>query len=90
MLAQGKVTTDHMLIRKWAELRQGCPAVIRQITNAGIDLVLSIVFPDVDAGEIARRLSWDEFFEQFDHQRLVFVYEDYDGGQKLSRYFTFY
>ena len=90
MLAQGKVTTDHGLIKNWAEARHGCPAVIRKITDAGIDLVLSFVFPDIDPEGIARKLSWDEFFERFDQQHLVFVYDDDDPQQNVRRGFTFY
>ncbi len=90
MIAQGKVTTDHKLIQKWAEARHGYPALIRKLTDAGIDLVLSFVFPDLPGDSIARKLTWDEFFEQFDRRRLVFVYEDKDRQQRPSRYFTFY
>lgn len=89
MLAQGKVTTDHGLIKKWAEARHGYPAVIRKITDAGIDLVLSFVFPDIDIEGNARKLSWDEFFERFDKQRLVFVYDD-DPELNTRRNYTFY
>lgn len=90
MFAQGKVTTDHGLIKKWAEARHGYPAVIRKITDAGMDLVLSFVFPDIETEGIARKLSWDEFFERFDQQRLVFVYDDKDPQQNSRRDYTFY
>ena len=90
MFAQGKATTDPSLIKKWAEARRATPAVIRKFTSDGMEMVLSFLFPDINIDEVVTRLSWEEFFEKFNQQRLVFVYEDSDRNQKASRYFTFY
>ncbi len=89
MFAQGRVTTDRNVIRKWAKARHGLPAIIKKVTGAGIEMALSIIFPDSQSDEIARRITWEEFFEQFDNQHLVFVYEDRDQNHKQSRYFAF-
>ena len=90
MFAQGKATTDPSLIKKLAEARRASPAIIRKVTNDGIEMVLSFLFPDIKIDEVATRLTWEEFFEKFDQQRLVFVYDDSERSQNASRYFTFY
>jgi hypothetical protein len=82
MVAQGKVTTDRKVIEKWIKSRNGWPAIKRQITSNGVEVILSIVFPDSEAVDIIRMLSWDEFFEKFNQQKLVFVYEE--NGYKIN------
>jgi hypothetical protein len=90
MFAQGKATTDPVLIKKWAEVRHASPAVVRRFTGDGTELILSFSFSDNGADEVVHSLSWEEFFEKFNQQRLVFVYDDNDLTQNANRYFTFY
>jgi hypothetical protein len=85
MLAQGKITTDRTVIQSWAHARQGQPALVRKGQNP----VLAIVFPDCDSAVVERGLSWNEFFDRFEQQRLVFMYQDTDQNENLSRYFVF-
>ena len=89
MFAQGKITTDRNVIEKWAKARHGWPAIVRTATNVGVEMALSIVFPDGEDRESANKISWEEFFEKFDQQNLVFMYREKDPNQKLSRYFVF-
>ncbi len=89
MFAEGKLTTNRNVIKKWAQARHGWPALIRRATSAGFEMVLSIVFPDSSSSEIARKLTWDEFFDQFEQQHLVFVYQEKDQNQRLSKSFAF-
>jgi hypothetical protein len=85
MLAQGKITTERDVIISWAHARQGQPALVRK----GQGPALAIIFPDCNPALVDRKLSWNEFFEQFEHQKLVFMYQDTDQNQELSRYFVF-
>lgn len=69
-----KTTTDHDKIRQWAEERGGKPAAV-----AGPNEIaggLRIDFPDYDSGEVLEQITWTEFFDKFEEQNLVFMYEE--------------
>lgn len=69
-----KTTTDHEKIRQWAEQRGGRPAsVVGENEIAG---GLRIDFPDYDSGEVLEEITWTEFFDKFEEQNLVFMYEE--------------
>lgn len=72
-----KTTTDHDQIRRWAEERGGRPAAVvsppQQNTIAG---GLRIDFPDYDSGEVLQEITWAEFFDKFEEQNLVFMYQE--------------
>ncbi|RPI32584.1 MAG: hypothetical protein EHM70_08600 [Chloroflexota bacterium] len=89
MFAQGKITTDRNVIKMWVNARGGWPAIIRKFTSAGVEMALSIVFPGSETDETIHRLTWEEFFEKFEQQHLVFIYEDKDNYHQLSLSFAF-
>jgi hypothetical protein len=76
-MSTAQTTTSHEDIRQWAEARDGNPAVIRTDRPGGI---LRIDFGEPE--ENLQQVSWDEFFEIFDKNRLAFLYQDEteDGG----------
>jgi len=76
-MTQSNTTTDHDTIRKWAESRDGHPAIIRTDGQGG---VLRIDFGEPE--ENMEQVSWDEFFEVFDDNNLAFLYQEktQDGG----------
>ncbi len=88
MLAQGKLTTDRNFIIDWVRSRHGLPARISKITNAGIEKILSIHFPDCQEDVEADPISWEEFFDNFDQNHYVFIYQDKDRSGKPSRDFA--
>lgn len=76
-------TRDHTLIRQWAQSHQAEPATGEQ-TASGPSTGMSvndggagIRFNFPGAGRF-RPISWDEWFENFDHHELAFVYDN-DG-----------
>ncbi len=69
-----KTTTDHEKIRQWAEERGGRPAAV--IGENEIAGGLRIDFPDYDSGEVLEEITWTEFFDKFEEQNLVFMYEE--------------
>lgn len=85
-MSASKTTTDHNEIKKWAEERQGKPALVRgtEDNQDGAGL-LRINFPGY-AEENLKDISWDEFFETFDSKNLAFLYQDEVEGEK-SRFF---
>lgn len=88
MFAQGRITTDRNVIKKWVKARRGWPAIIQKMSGTGIEMALSIIFPDSQAEVVLKKITWEEFFEQFDKQQLVFVYKEIDQNQQKSRYFA--
>lgn len=85
-MSASQTTTDHKKIKKWAEERQGKPAVVKgtEENKDGAGL-LRINFPGY-AEENLKDISWDEFFDTFDKRKLAFLYQDEIDGNK-SRFF---
>lgn len=75
-MADNKTTTDHDKIRRWVEERGGRPAIA--VEHQDQPLGLRIEFPEDRAGteESLLLISWDEFFQKFDEDNLVFLYRD--------------
>jgi hypothetical protein len=84
-------TRDHELIRRWAKERGAEPAtgeVSRSgpATRAVNDGGAGVRFNFPGAG-MYRPIEWDEWFENFDGNNLVFVYEiDTEPGPPSNRY----
>ena len=75
MADNNKTTTDHDEIRRWAEERGGRPALALEQQDQ--PLGLRIEFPEDRGKEDELQLiSWEEFFEKFDEDNLVFLYRD--------------
>ncbi|MEL6311520.1 MAG: hypothetical protein AAGJ53_02505 [Pseudomonadota bacterium] len=86
-MADTSTTTDHDTIRAWTTKRQGYPAHVTETATDGEPGILEIGFQNPD-GRL-KELSWDEFFEAFEENKLAFLHaeEDDDGG--LSRFCKF-
>jgi hypothetical protein len=83
-MSQAKTTTNHDEIRKWAEERDGRPAVVRTKGEGG---VLRIDFGEPEAA--FEPVEWDEFFRIFEENDLAFLYQDETSGGKTSRFSKF-
>jgi hypothetical protein len=86
--AEPRITTDHEEIRRWAEARGGRPACVRG-TERGDSCLLRIDFPGGAGAERLKPLDWDTFFEEFDRQGLVFLYQDRTASGRTSRFNKF-
>ena len=76
---QQHTTTDHDVIRQWAEDRHATPATLEGAEHDGhLDVLrFDFGFGMVEAEEEElREVSWDEWFRAFDEQGLSFVYQD--------------
>jgi hypothetical protein len=85
-------TRDHGLIRQWAEKRHAEPATGEATATgpASIDIKDSgagvrFNFPGMSK---FRPITWDEWFENFDHHGCIFVCDNEarDGGAPSGRY----
>lgn len=86
MSASAKTTTDHDTIRQWAEERDGRPAAVRATHSSGDAGILRIDFPGNES-EGLQEISWEEFFDKFEQEKLAFLYQDETGGGETSRFF---
>jgi hypothetical protein len=83
-MSSSNTTTDHDEIRKWAEARDGHPAMVKTKGKGGI---LRIDFGKPE--ESLEEVSWEEFFEVFDENKLAFLYQDKTSDGSKSRFNKF-
>jgi hypothetical protein len=81
-----KVTTDHEVIRRWAEARGARPARVRGTGGPGDPGILRLDFPTDGPDPKLEEISWDEWFRAFDANQLAFVYEDKTADGKPSNF----
>ncbi len=75
-----ETTTDHKIIRRWAESKGGKPAAVAR-THQGDDVgIIRIMFPNAPHSEhgALTEISWEEFFREFEERKLALIY-DPDG-----------
>jgi hypothetical protein len=86
-MSDSKTTTNHTIIRRWAEVRGGRPATVHDTEQSGEAGILRIDFgpkePNLD------RIKWDAFFKKFDEADLAFLYQDETADGKQSRFHKF-
>jgi hypothetical protein len=86
-MAEGKTTTDHNKIRKWAEQRGGVPSTVKGTGGKKDAGILRLDFKPDDEG--LAEISWEEFFEKFDSSNLAFLYQDKTQAGRVSRFHKF-
>src|SRR5687768_3780001 len=83
------VTRDHDEIRRWAAHHKAEPATgeatesgpkVLDVNDGGAGIRFN--FPGFSR---LRSISWDEWFENFERHRLLFVYEELDDAQVAKR-----
>lgn len=74
-----KITTSHDEIRKWVEQYDGIPEIIDDPAAKADPTAIRINFPgredDLVSKRLTRKISWDEFFKQFDRLDYAFSYQ---------------
>ncbi|HTV90438.1 MAG TPA: hypothetical protein VME41_15585 [Stellaceae bacterium] len=87
-MAEAKITTDHDEIRKWAQARNGRPAVVRSTHGKDGGGIIRIEFPGAPNArdEALEEISWDEFFERFDEAKLALLCQEETAGGDTSNF----
>lgn len=75
-MSDAKKTTDHQKIKSWTEAHGGVPTVVKGTESGSGKGVLRIHFPKASSDQDFKEISWDEFFEQFEENKLAFLYQD--------------
>ncbi|MDF1586128.1 hypothetical protein [Marinimicrococcus flavescens] len=93
-MSESRTTTDHAAIKRWAEERGGRPAVVaathrdegaaRPGEAGGI---LRIDFEGTGDAPGLETISWDEFFEIFEANKLAFLHQEKTSDGSTSRFF---
>jgi hypothetical protein len=84
-----KMTQDHEEIRNWTEEREGKPATVKATAKGDEPGLLRIDFPGYSGEGSLEHISWEEFFEKFDKEDLVFLYQEETADGKPSRFHRF-
>ena len=71
-----ETTTDHDTIRKWAKARGAKPACVKGTGGGDDPGIIRLDFPGYSGGDSLEEISWDEWFEKFEEQRLALVYQE--------------
>jgi hypothetical protein len=79
------VTTNHDVIREWAEARDGTPATVEGTEHGDHLGVLRFDFGGDD--DQLRHVGWDEWFATFDDRRLNFIYQEKKSDGSQSTFF---
>ena len=76
-----KATTDHDEIRSWVEERGGHAARVKATGGGDDPGILRIDFPGFSGEDTLEEISWDEFFEWFDRNKLAMLLSDESGNR---------
>lgn len=79
------VTTNHEVIKQWAEARNGVPATVPDTEHGNRLGVLRIDFGG-DSDRL-QQVSWEEWFTSFDDRRLNFIYQEQRSDGTQSNFF---
>ena len=76
-----KTTTDHNEIQQWVSERKGHPARVKGTDDGGGSGVLRIDYPGYSGEESLEKITWEEFFEGFEDNKLAFLFQDEDDSR---------
>jgi hypothetical protein len=82
-------THDHDTIQKWAEERNGVPAKVKGTEKNGDEGILRIHFPENSDSSDLEEISWEDFFKNFDQEKLDFLYQDKKADGETSTFHKF-
>ena len=85
--SESRTTTDHGEIRRWVEEHDGTPASVRGTESGNGAGVLRIDFPGGAGEDQLEHISWDEWFEKFDGEKLAFLYQERKASGEDSTFF---
>jgi hypothetical protein len=79
-----KTTTDRNVIRKWVEERGGTPARVKGTDEDGGSGILRIDYEGFSGEDTLEEITWEEFFEGFEENKLAFLYDE-DEESRFSK-----
>lgn len=83
---QTLVTSDHDVIRQWAEERDAGPATVSGSEYDGRPGRLLLDFPG-GRGEDLVHIDWNDWFGTFDERKLEFHFQEHKSDGDTSNFF---
>lgn len=84
---ESRVTTDHNEIRHWVEEHDGKPVRVKGTGDSKDPGILRIDFPGGTGSDRLEEISWDDWFNKFDHNHLAFLYQAHKKTGEDSTFF---
>jgi hypothetical protein len=85
-MSDAKTTTNHKQIKSWVEERGGDPARGKDTDSEGGSGVLLIDYPGYSGTRTLEEITWDEFFQGFEENKLAFLYQEETKAGEESRF----
>lgn len=85
-MSEAKTTTNHKQIKDWVEERGARPARVKGTAENGTSGVLLIDYPGYSGTKTLETISWEEFFQGFEDNKLAFLYQDETKAGEESRF----
>ena len=82
-------THDHHVIQEWVEKRNGIPTRIKGTGKQDDDGLLRIHFPENSKSDNFEDMGWDDFFADFEKNKLDFLYQDKKADGETSTFHKF-
>jgi hypothetical protein len=79
------VTTDHDVIRQWAERRDAVPATVAGTEHGDHLGVLRLDFGGEN--DKLEHVEWEQWFDTFDKRQLNFIYQETRSDGSTSNFF---
>ena len=88
-MSEAKKTTDHDVIRQWAEERNGTPASVKGTRSGDAVGLLRIDFAENGKDDRLEAITWAEFFDKFEEKNLALLYQDVKADGEQSTFNKF-
>lgn len=79
-------TTDHEVIRKWAEERGAKPSTVKGTGGEGDPGLIRLDFPGYSGEGKLEEISWEDFFEKFEESKLALIYQETTAEGEKSNF----
>lgn len=87
MASESKTSVDHDEIRQWVEKNEGSPACVRSTGDADDPGILRFDFPGGAGEDALQHISWEDWFDKFDAERLALLYQEHKADGEASTFF---
>jgi hypothetical protein len=85
-MASAQPMTDHDQIRQWAEERGAQPASVKGTGGKGDTGMIRLDFPGFSGAKSLQKISWNEWFRQFDANNLALIVQDKTSRGQQSNF----
>jgi hypothetical protein len=82
-------THDHKIIQEWVEKRKGIPTRVKGTGKEDDDGLLRIHFPENSKSDNFEEMEWEDFFADFEKNKLDFLYQDKKADGETSTFHKF-